>query len=567
MALDGTGKAEPSQKLGSQGAGERKHAVDTLLLSGTKPEDITLAGELLSQGEIVGIPTETVYGLAADATNPEAVRKIFAAKGRPADNPLIVHIADLSQWAPLVRAIPPEALRLAERFWPGPLTIILEKSDLVPMETSGGLSTVGVRFPAHPAAQAVIRAAGVPLAAPSANRSGRPSPTTFSHLREDMEGRAAALLDGGDCGVGVESTVLSLAGERPRLLRPGGVTLAQLESVLGEVEVDPAVLHRLQEGAVASSPGMKYRHYAPKAEVVLVDASPKKYANYVNQKAEQVPKTYALCFEEDLPYLRCDRLVFGSRYDSAAQAHLLFSSLDRLDQLGARRVYAHMPSKNGIGLAVYNRMIRAAGFQIQRPEKAVIIGLTGPSGAGKSTVGELLREAGWAVIDCDGLTKSPAVYSPDCIRALQEKFGEDVAPGGKLDRKLLAGRALPFPEQKQALEAIVFPRILRALQEKIEEQQKAGHRVIVLDAPTLFEAGLDDQCDRILAVTATWEQRLARVMRRDGLTRQQCEARFQAQHDEEFFRLRADHMIQNEDQAALQAALAPIIKEISDLTC
>lgn len=541
--------------------------MNTLILNGKEPEHIKLAGELLSKGEIVGIPTETVYGLAADATDPEAVRKIFAAKGRPADNPLIVHIAALSQWAPLVQKIPEQAMRLAERFWPGPLTIILEKSDLIPMETSGGLSTVGVRFPAHPVAQAVIRAAGTPLAAPSANRSGRPSPTTFSHLRADMEGRAAALLDGGDCGVGVESTVVSLAGKRPRLLRPGGVTLSELESVLGEVDVDPAVLHRLQEGAVASSPGMKYRHYAPRAEVVLVDASPQEYANYVNREAEQSLGTYALCFEEDKPYLQCGSLSFGSRYDSAAQAHLLFFSLDRLDQLGARHVYAHMPAKRGIGLAVYNRLIRAAGFQIERPEKPVVVGLTGPSGAGKSTVGKMLQEAGWAVIDCDGLTKSPAVYDRDCIHALQTEFGEDIAPGGTLDRRLLASRALSSPGKKKRLEAIVFPHIMRALQGKMRDTIDAGYKVIVLDAPTLFEAGLDDQCDRILAVTAPWEQRLARVMQRDGLTRRQAEARFEAQHDEEFFRARADHMIRNEDQSALKAALDPILKEISDLTC
>ena len=539
--------------------------MDTLLLNGTDEKDIALAGTLLKRGEVVGIPTETVYGLAANALDAEAVKRIFAAKGRPADNPLIVHIEDLSQWSALVKEVPPAAMQLAKRFWPGPLTIILEKSELIPPETSGGLSTVGVRFPAHPVAQAVIRAAGLPLAAPSANRSGRPSPTTFSHLRADMEGRAAALIDGGDCGVGVESTVLSLTGERPRLLRPGGVTLAELESVLGEVEVDPAVLHQMEEGAVASSPGMKYRHYAPQAQVVLVDASSKEYGNYVNQKAEQEAGVFALCFEEDKPYLNCEHLAYGSRYDSAAQAHLLFASLAELDARAARRVYAHMPAKRGMGLAVYNRLIRAAGFHIERPAKTVIIGLTGPSGAGKSTVGSLLEQAGWAVIDCDALTRSPTVYNEDCIRALQQRFGEDIAPGGILDRKLLASRALPFTEEKKALEEIVFPFIERALQAKIRDTIDAGHQLIVLDAPTLFEAGLDGWCDRILVVTAPVGQRLARIMRRDGLTREQTEARFSAQFEDGFFRTRADHMIQNEDFDALQTALTPFIQEISEL--
>lgn len=539
--------------------------MDTLLLNGTDEKDIALAGTLLKSGEIVGIPTETVYGLAANALDAAAVRRIFAAKDRPADNPLIVHIADLSQWPALVKEVPSAAMKLAERFWPGPLTIILEKSESIPPETSGGLSTVGVRFPAHPVAQAVIRAAGLPLAAPSANRSGRPSPTTFSNLRVDMEGRAAALIDGGDCGVGVESTVLSLVGERPRLLRPGGVTLSQLESVLGEVEVDSAVLHQMEEGAVASSPGMKYRHYAPKAQVVLVDASPKEYVNYVNQKGEQEAGVFALCFEEDKPHLHCDSLAYGSRYDSAAQAHSLFACLAELDRRAARRVYAHIPAKRGMGLAVYNRLIRAAGFQIERPAKTVIIGLTGPSGAGKSTVGSLLEQAGWAVIDCDGLTKSPAVYDADCIRALQKRFGEDVALDGELDRKLLASRTLPFPKEKKTLEEIVFPFIERALQEKIRDTIDAGYKVIVLDAPTLFEAGLDEWCDRILVVTAPAEQRLARIIKRDGLTREQAQARIGAQHDDEFFRDRADHMIQNEDIDALQTAFTPFIQEISEL--
>lgn len=540
--------------------------MNTLILQGKNHGDIQTAGELLRRGGVVGIPTETVYGLAANALDAEAVRKIFAAKGRPVDNPLIVHIAELSQWAPLVKAAPEAALRLAKRFWPGPLTIILEKSDAVPMETSGGLATVGVRFPAHPVAQAVIRAAGAPLAAPSANRSGRPSPTTFSHLREDMEGRVDALIDGGDCGVGVESTVITLVGERPRLLRPGGVTLSQLREVLGEVDVDPAVLHRLQEGEKAASPGMKYKHYAPKANVILVDASPRAFSDYVNQKAVGGSHISALCFEEDRPYLRCGCISYGGRYDGAAQARALFSALHRLDELGAETVYAHMPSKNGVGLAVYNRLIRAAGFQVERPRGPVIVGLTGPSGAGKSTVGALLSEAGWAVIDCDQLTRSQKVYGADCVSALRTAFGEEIAPGGVLDRKKLADRAFASPEGKKTLEEIVFPHIKRALDSEMQRAAFEGHAVIVLDAPTLFEAGLDDRCDRILAVTAPEEERLARIMRRDGITREQACLRLRAQHGEGFFSERADHMIHNGAGCSLRAELAPVLEEFSELT-
>ena len=258
--------------------------METLLLSDHCPDDIQRAGDILRQGGLVAIPTETVYGLAANALDGEAVKKIYQAKGRPSDNPLIVHISRFSQLAPLVREVPESAQKLAAAFWPGPLTIILPKSDVIPQQTSGGLDTVAVRCPSHPTARAVIDAAGVPLAAPSANLSGKPSPTTFLHVREDLTGRVDALLDGGDCDVGVESTVLTLATPVPRLLRPGGVTLSQLRQVLGQVEVDPAVLHQMEAGQKAASPGMKYKHYSPAADVVIVDASPEDYVEYVNQR-------------------------------------------------------------------------------------------------------------------------------------------------------------------------------------------------------------------------------------------------------------------------------------------
>ena len=242
------------------------------------PADLRRAAELLRAGELVAIPTETVYGLAADALNGRAVRKIFEAKGRPMDNPLIVHIADISDWAALVTHIPEKARALAAAYWPGPLTMILPHAPCIPDEVSAGLATVAVRFPAHPVARDLIRLTGRPLAAPSANRSGIPSPTTAAHVLADMEGRIAAVVDGGPCAVGVESTVVDLSGETPRLLRPGGVTLEMLEAVAGPVDVDEAVTHALREGAAAASPGMKYKHYAPAAHVVLVKGSPAAYA-------------------------------------------------------------------------------------------------------------------------------------------------------------------------------------------------------------------------------------------------------------------------------------------------
>lgn len=326
------------------------------------PAGIARAAEILRTGGLVGIPTETVYGLAANALDGRVVAKIFAAKGRPVDNPLIVHISAMEQMIPLVKQIPASAKALAEAFWPGPLTIILPKTDLIPHEVSPGLDTVSIRFPAHPLAQQIISAAGVPLAAPSANLSGSPSPTCARHVMDDMDGRIEAVLDGGDCGVGLESTVITLATEVPRLLRPGGITHEQLEKVLGKVEIDPAVTHQLQEGAKAASPGMKYKHYAPKAKVILLRGGQDAYISYVNENAGE--GVFALCFDEDAENLRVPAIRYGSVDDSKEQAHRLFSLLRELDERGAKLVYAHCPSTEGVGLAVYNRLIRAAAFEI-----------------------------------------------------------------------------------------------------------------------------------------------------------------------------------------------------------
>lgn len=325
-------------------------------------ETIDTAARILRQGGIVAIPTETVYGLAADATNPQAVAEIFAAKGRPADNPLIVHIPYLDQLKDLVTRIPPEVEPLARRFWPGPLTLVLPKSDRVPLITSGGLDTVAVRIPAHPVARAVLDRAGVPLAAPSANRSGSPSPTTATHCQDDLWNRVDAILDGGECQVGVESTVLSLCTPVPTLLRPGAVTLEQLQEVLGEVMVDPGVLQHLGDDAQAHSPGMKYTHYSPRAQVILVRGDAEQYGEYLAR--EQQDGDYAMCFEEDIPFLDLPLVSYGSRTDHLRQAHELFDVLRMVDKLEAKRVFVHAPDPQGVGLAVYNRLIRAAGFLV-----------------------------------------------------------------------------------------------------------------------------------------------------------------------------------------------------------
>jgi len=335
------------------------------------PENIIKTAEILKKGGLAAIPTETVYGLAADALNGEAVAKIFAAKGRPMDNPLIVHVAefeDIERFA-LVREIPEAAKKLAKVFWPGPLTIIMKKGGVIPDEVSAGLDTVAIRLPSHPSARAIIKAADTPLAAPSANLSGSPSPTTAQHVMNDMDGKIDAVFDGGACGVGVESTVITLAEDTPRLLRPGRVTLEQLREVLGEVELDSAVLNKLKDGQKAASPGMKYKHYAPKANVILLKCTDDDFINYVNRCGGS--GVAALCCDEDARKLCVKYISLGKRNDYEAHAQRLFDSLRRIDGYGnIVTVYTRLPSTDGVGLAVYNRLIRAAGFEVIDLEKS-----------------------------------------------------------------------------------------------------------------------------------------------------------------------------------------------------
>lgn len=340
----------------------------TLLTPETDENAVKTAAELIRAGEVVGMPTETVYGLAANALNGEAVKKIFLAKGRPQDNPLIVHIADFDQIYDLCPAVPPQAKLLADAFWPGPLTMIVPKGDCIPDEVSCGLDTVGIRLPSHPMARALIRESGVPLAAPSANTSGRPSTTTAAHVMHDMDGKIAAVLDGGACGVGVESTVITLALERPRLLRPrllrpGGITLEQLRSVLGEVDVDRALYEKIGDDVKVSAPGMKYRHYAPKAPVTVVRGNPQDTAKYI---AEHIGNsTGVLCFDEYREmFPTCVVECFGSQDDLGAQAREVFDRLRAFDDTSVAQIWAQCPSDEGLGLAVANRIKKAAGFSV-----------------------------------------------------------------------------------------------------------------------------------------------------------------------------------------------------------
>ncbi len=327
-------------------------------------QDAALAGSLLRKGKLVIFPTETVYGLGANALDAAAARRIFEAKGRPSDNPLIAHIDDLAALPLLWREIPGIVYTLARAFWPGPLTMILPRTAAVPDVVTAGLDTVAVRFPSHPVARAIIHAAGVPIAAPSANLSGHPSPTAYAHVLHDMEGRVDAIVDGGDCGVGVESTVVAIETGDVRVLRPGGISPEMLAAVLGDVEIviDPGVT-RPVEGA-PRSPGMKYRHYAPLAPMTAYLGDPDATAARIRRDIEGVPNCAVLCYDEYRGLYPCPVVAYGSKDDPMSLAHNLFDALRKLDECGAAVLYAQCPGDTGIELAVSNRLKRAAGFHL-----------------------------------------------------------------------------------------------------------------------------------------------------------------------------------------------------------
>lgn len=331
---------------------------------------IARAAQVIRAGGIVGFPTETVYGLGANALDPDAVPGIFAAKGRPADNPLIVHIADMGDIAPLISGdLPEQARLLAEAYWPGPMTLVLPKSALIPDAVSAGLDTVGIRMPAHPVARALIRECGLPIAAPSANRSGRPSPTCARDVLEDMDGRIPMILDGGPCGIGLESTVISLLDGEARILRPGGVTPEMVERVLGGVIVDSTALKPLAEGQVARSPGMKYRHYAPKGKLILIDGEAERVKAALRARyAEEHARGLRVCLllpealMEEFRNMRAYSL--GRNEEEASQR--VFAALRQLDRDGIDVAFCQTFDTHGIGLALMNRLDRAAGFAVEK---------------------------------------------------------------------------------------------------------------------------------------------------------------------------------------------------------
>lgn len=521
--------------------------MQTKILS-TSEYDIALAGKIIAGGGLVAFPTETVYGLGANALDDEAVKSIYIAKGRPSDNPLIVHISDKSDIAPLVREITPKAQALIDAFFPAPLTIILPKSERIGSVVSGGLDTVAVRMPENEIARRLIKAAGCPVAAPSANTSGLPSPTRAKYVIDDICGKIDAIIDGGDCEFGVESTVITLATETPTILRPGAVTQEMIEQVIGRVDVARAVLEGMKNDEVAASPGMKYKHYAPKARVVIVDADKTAYENFVNSQKD----AFALCFEED--NITVPKVTFGRENDDLSQAKELFDALRRLDEMGAKKVYARIPHTTGVGMAVYNRLIRAAAFNIIDLRKPFFIGLTGQTGAGKGYVGRYLSELGFHIVDSDEIVKKIYDNNPELLQCLAEEFGNDIVVSGVVDRKKLAKRAFSSKENTDRLNRIVHPAVIALC-------KKEARPLAVLDAPQLFEANAQSDCYKIISVIAPYETRLERIMKRDNITKQQADARINAQLDEQYYIDNSDFVIHNNGED-IEIQIKNIMEEI-----
>ena len=605
-------------------------------------ESIAQAADILRRGGLLAIPTETVYGLGADGLDETAVLHIFEAKGRPQDNPLILHIPDASwltsycedvpdaayklaerfwpgpltmilkkkpcvplrttggletvgmrcpdhavtraiieasgvpvaapsantsgrpQDNPLIlhipdaswltsycEDVPDAAYKLAERFWPGPLTMILKKKPCVPLRTTGGLETVGMRCPDHAVTRAIIEASGVPVAAPSANTSGRPSCTTAEHVREDMWGKIDGIVDGGPCQVGVESTIIDLTVTPPQLLRPGGLPLESLRDALGEVTVDKAVTQKMNDGEKPRAPGMKYRHYAPKAPVTVVTGGAKASARYLLTHAGE--KSGIICFDE-FARLFDGHIVhpLGASDDKRAQAQHVFDALRTFDETNVGEIWAQCPDSKGLGLAIGNRLKKAAGFHVEDADDGkIVIGITGGTGAGKTSLLRALERKGACVLDCDAVYHEMLKDDEPLLRALREAFGDVIfRQDGSVDIHAIG--LIVFKDRKKLaeLDAIVHEHIPRALAQKMAA---TNAEIIGLDAIKLIESGLGAICDATVAVTAPEEVRVKRIMARDSITEEYARSRIAAQKDADYFRAQCDYEFVNDLPTAEKA--------------
>ena len=515
----------------------------TLFLSAEDLSTPKIAADLIKNGELVAIPTETVYGLGANGLDERAVAKIFEAKGRPQDNPLILHISAPEEMERFCRNIPQKAYALAEAFWPGPLTIVLPARDIVPRRTTGGLSTVAVRCPDNAVTREIIRLSGVPIAAPSANISGKPSTTTAEHVRHDHEGRIAAIVDGGPCRVGVESTIVDLTEDTPRLLRPGGIGPDELFAVIGEFVIDKAVTGSVDKDAVVKAPGMKYRHYAPDCQVLIVDGDLPAAEGYI--RCHWQPGNRVLCFEEELEvFADFDPLAYGREADTDTLLAGLFAALRELDKPGIGTVFARCPKGSGRALAVQNRLEKAAGFQRISPrQKHLILGITGGTGSGKTTLLDTVKAFGGTVIDCDAVYHRLLKTDTAMLSAIEGRFPGTVTDG-VLDRRKLGNIVFSDENALLDLNKITHAAVKREVLNQIPEAPS----LVAIDAIGLFEGGLAELCHVTVAVTAPAEMRVQRLMQRDGIPEEYARKRIEAQHSDEWFRKKCDLILENDGE-------------------
>ena len=502
-------------------------------------EDVAPAVAMLQKGGLVALPTETVYGLAVNAENSAAVWVLYEVKQREREKALSVLVTGMEMVENYCQNIPPQAYALAEHYWPGPLTMILEDKGVVSALVNDGSGTLGVRCPDHPLTQAILRQAGVALAAPSANPSDQPSPKTAQEVLDYFDGHIEGIVDGGPCTVGVESTIIDLTVTPPRLLRPGGLPLEALEEVLGEVSVDKAVTGLLAAGEHPRAPGMKYRHYAPHAPVTVATGTPDRSARRILGLLSD--QAGVICFDEYAP-LYAGHIIhrLGPAADKSAQARHVFDALRTFDGTDVTEIFAQCPDDGGLGLAVANRLKKAAGFHLVDADRPILIGLTGGTGAGKTSALAALEDLGGTVLDCDAVYHEMLRTDPALRGAIEGAFGPVFGPDGALDRQKLGNIVFSDPAALERLNAIVYdylpPELMR---------RAAGQSLVGLDAINLVESGLDRLCACTVAVLAPAEDRVRRIMARDGISEDYARLRISAQPSDGFYREHCSHILEN----------------------
>lgn len=502
-------------------------------------EDVAPAVAMLQKGGLVALPTETVYGLAVNAENSAAVWVLYEVKQREREKALSVLVTGMEMVENYCQNIPPQAYALAEHYWPGPLTMILEDKGVVSALVNDGSGTLGVRCPDHPLTQAILRQAGVALAAPSANPSDQPSPKTAQEVLDYFDGHIEGIVDGGPCRVGVESTIIDLTVTPPRLLRPGGLPLESLRQVLGEVAVDKAVTGLLAAGERPRAPGMKYRHYAPHAPVTVVTGAPERSARRIQGLLSDTAGV--ICFDEYAPLFPGHIIhKLGPAADKSAQARHVFDALRTFDGTDVTEIFAQCPDDGGLGLAVANRLKKAAGFHLIDADRPLIVGLTGGTGAGKTSALAALEDLGGTVLDCDAVYHQMLRTDPALREAITAAFGPVFCPDGSLDRQKLGTLVFSDHAALDRLNAIVYeylpPELLRRAQ---------GHTLVGLDAISLMESGLGRLCACTVAVLAPAEDRVRRIMARDGISEDYARLRISAQQPDVFYRERCSHILEN----------------------